>query len=149
MKADQKSSMDNKAATDNKAAADKSKMDTNKSAADSKANDQKSAQDNKTSTKTTTSGQGAAGAQGKANLSTEQRTKIRTVIKEKVKAQPLTHVNFSVNVGTVVPRTVHFYPLPVEVVEVYPQWRGYSYILVGNQIVIIEPSTYEIVEIIS
>jgi hypothetical protein len=29
---------------------------------------------------------------------------------------------------------VHFYPLPSEVFVVYPKWRGYDYILVGDQI---------------
>jgi hypothetical protein len=43
---------------------------------------------------------------------------------------------------------VHFYPLPVEVITIYPQWRGYEYILVGEQIVIIDPRTHEIVAIV-
>jgi hypothetical protein len=70
------------------------------------------------------------------------------VIREKVKAQPLTNVNFSISVGTRVPRTVHFNPLPAEIVEVYPAWRGYYFVLVNDQIVIIDPNSYEIVEII-
>ena len=125
----------NKAAAD-KAAADKSKADTNKAA------------DTKSTTQTQTTGQGAAGSRAAVNLSTEQKTKVRTVIKEKVHAQPLTNVNFSISVGTRVPRDVRFYPLPVEIVEIHPAWRGYSFILVNDQIVIIEPSTFEIVAII-
>src|SRR4029079_19247576 len=96
-----------------------------------------------------TTGQGAAGGRGAANLTTEQKTKIRTVIKEKVHAQPVTNVNFSINVGNVVPRTVHFYPVPVEIVEIYPQWRGYNFILVNDEIIIIEPSSYKIVAVIA
>ena len=71
------------------------------------------------------------------------------MIKEKVKVKPETNVNFSINIGTRVPRTVHYHPLPAEVVTIYPEWRGYYFILVGDQIVVIEPSTYEIVYIIA
>ncbi len=83
------------------------------------------------------------------NLSTEQRTKIRTVIKNDVHVAPVTNVNFNVSIGTAVPRTVHFYPLPQDVLEIYPEWRGYDFIVVRDEIVIVEPDTYEIVYIIS
>jgi uncharacterized protein DUF1236 len=96
------------------------------------------------STTTTTTGQ--AGAGGK--LSTEQRTKITTVIKEQ-RVQPVTNVNFSISVGTRVPRSgVTFHPLPAQVVTVYPEWRGYEFILVRDQIVVIDPRTLEIVAIL-
>lgn len=90
-----------------------------------------------------------AGKRTAANLSTEQRTKIRTVIKNDVHVAPVTSVNFNVAIGTAVPRTVHFYPLPQEVLEVYPEWRGYDFIVVRDEIVIVEPDTYEIVYIIT
>jgi len=127
---------------------EKGSMEKNKSSMDNKANNNNAATNNKQQN-TTTTGQGAAGGRGAANLTTEQKTKIKTVVKEKVHAQPVTNVNFSVSVGTVVPRTVHFYPLPAEVVEIYPQWRGYEFILVNDEIVIIEPSTFKIVAIIA
>src|SRR6266851_5730925 len=94
--------------------------------------------------KTQTTGQAGAGAK----LSTEQRTKITTVIKEQ-HVQPVTNVNFSISVGTRVPRSgVTFHPLPAEIVTVYPQWRGYEYILVRDQILVIDPRTGEIVDVI-
>jgi hypothetical protein len=64
-------------------------------------------------------------------LSTEQRTKITSIIKRQ-KVEP-GHLNVSVRVGTRVPEGVRFHPLPVEVVNVYPEWRGYNYILVDDQ----------------
>ncbi len=54
----------------------------------------------------------------------------------------------SVRVGTRVPDSVRFYPLPQEVFVIYPAWRGYDYILVGNEILVIDPRTHEIVAII-
>jgi hypothetical protein len=38
--------------------------------------------------------------------------------------------------------------LPQEVVTIYPQWRGYKFIRVREEIVIVDPNTFEIVEII-
>lgn len=95
-----------------------------------------------------TTGQGAAATSASAKLTPEQHSKITTVIKQQ-KAQPVTNVNFTISVGTVVPRTLHFYPLPVQVIEVYPSWQGYEFILVGNEILVINPRTFEIVAVLA
>jgi hypothetical protein len=109
----------------------------------SKASETKSSE-SKSENKSTT-GQGAAA--GKARLSGEQRTKITTIIR-KHRVAPA-HLNISVRVGARVPGNVHFYPLPMEVVEVYPQWRGYDYILVGGgDILVVDPRTHEIVAVL-
>jgi hypothetical protein len=98
---------------------------------------------NGASKSTTTTGQAGAGAK----LSTEQRTKITTVIKQQ-NVRPVTNVNFSISVGARVPRDVGFHPLPVEIVTIYPEWRGYEFILVNNQIIVVNPRTLEIVDVI-
>ena len=88
----------------------------------------------------TTTGQGAAGS---AKLTTEQRTKV-------IKEQKVERVNLnvSVSVGTRIPTNVRLYPLPQQVIVIYPEWRGYDYILVGDQILVINPRTHEIVAIL-
>ena len=91
-----------------------------------------------------TVGQGAAS--GGAKLSSEQRTKITTVFRQH-KVQP-EHLNISVHVGARVPDTVHFYPLPTEVIAIYPEWRGYDYILVGDEILVVNPRTHLIVAVL-
>jgi hypothetical protein len=101
------------------------------------------ADDRNGAAKSTTTGQAGAGAK----LSTEQRTKITTVIKSQ-NVRPVTNVNFSISVGARVPRDVGFHPLPVEIVTIYPEWRGYEFILVNNQILVINPRTLEIVDVI-
>jgi Protein of unknown function (DUF1236) len=58
------------------------------------------------------------------------------------------NLNVSVSVGTRIPTNVRVHTLPQEVIVIYPEWRGYDYILVGEQIVIISPRTHEIVAII-
>jgi hypothetical protein len=102
--------------------------------------DSKSGADSKSST---TTGQAGAGAK----LNSEQRTKISTVIKQQNIA-PATNVNFAISVGTRVPRTVGFHPLPAEIVSIYPDWRGYEMFLVGDQIVVVNPRTLEIVAVL-
>jgi hypothetical protein len=92
---------------------------------------------------TTTTGQAGAGAK----LSTEQRTQITSVIREQ-HVQPVTNVNFSISVGTRVPRDVTFHALPSRIATIYPEWRSYKYILVKEQIVIVDPNTYEIVAVL-
>jgi hypothetical protein len=100
--------------------------------------------------------EGAAPSKATESTTTDQGTLIRphlisdreyamldTVLKQQ-KVAPA-KLNVSVSVGTRVPETVHFYPVPVEVIVVHPELRGYNYILVGDQIVIIDPRTHEIV----
>ena len=150
-KASDKGTMDNKKG--DKGAAAKGSSDANGSGdVKAKANENtaqgatgaKSSQSTTTEKDRVTTGQGAAA--GSANLSTEQRTKITTIIRQN-KVEPA-HLNVSVRVGTRVPESVRFYPLPAEVFVVYPEWRGYDYILVGDQILVINPRTHEIVAIL-
>jgi hypothetical protein len=101
------------------------------------------ADDRNGAAKSTTIGQAGAGAK----LSTEQRTKITTVIKSQ-NVRPVTNINFSISVGTRVPRNVGFHPLPTEIVTIYPEWRGYEFFLVDNQIIVVNPRTLEIVDVI-
>ena len=96
-----------------------------------------------TESKSQTVGQAGAGAR----LSTEQRTRITTVIRDQHVA-PVTNVNFAISVGTRVPREVTFHPLPAEIVSIYPDWRGYEFILVRDQIVVVDPRTFEIVAVL-
>lgn len=108
-------------------------------AKDGTAKDAKGAEGNRQTT-----GQAGAGAK----LSTDQRSKITTVIKQQ-RVQPTTNINFSVSVGTRVPRdNVRFYPLPSEIVTIYPDWRGYEFFMVGNEIIVVDPRTLEIVAVL-
>jgi hypothetical protein len=90
-----------------------------------------------------TTGQAGAGAK----LSADQRTKITTVIRNEHVA-PVTNIDFSVSVGTKVPRErVSLRPLPSEVVTIYPEWRGYEFFLVRDEIIVVDPRTLEIVAV--
>jgi hypothetical protein len=81
-----------------------------------------------------------------ANLSVDERSRITTVIKQG-NVQPENNVNFSVSVGTRVPREVHLYPMPREIVDIRPAWRRYEFILIGDEVVVVNPRTFEIVAV--
>ena len=138
-----KSSSDIKSATDKKGTSDTNMKPKASESAETPVG-AKSGQSTTTEKAGATTGQGAGA--GAAKLTTEQRTKITTILKQH-KVEPA-HLNVSVRVGTRVPATVHFYPLPAEVIAIYPEWRGYDYILVGDEIVVIDPRTHEIVAIL-
>jgi hypothetical protein len=78
------------------------------------------------------------------NINSQQRTRINQSI-ARLDVHPLTNVNFSVSVGTVVPHDVRLSALPADVVEIVPQYRGYSFTVVRDEIVIVDPASYKIV----
>jgi Protein of unknown function (DUF1236) len=77
----------------------------------------------------------------------EKRTQIVSAIKSE-RVEEVTNVNFNIAVGAAVPATVRFHPLPSRIVEIYPEWRGYDFILVHGRYIIVRPQTHEIVYII-
>jgi len=93
---------------------------------------------------------GTSGRAGGASvqLSQDQRTKIKDVIVRDRNVARLNSPNFSVSVGARVPRDVHVSVLPPEVVTIVPEYRGFEYVLVGDQLLIIDPNTLEIVAIL-
>jgi hypothetical protein len=92
--------------------------------------------------------QGTSSAKS-VQISSEQRTRIQTTIKsQSVERLSRSRVNFDLRVGTRVPTTVRVFVLPVEIVEIVPQFRGYKYIIVEDEILILDPVTLEIVAII-
>jgi hypothetical protein len=83
-----------------------------------------------------------------APMSPEQNVKFRETLKGE-KAERLTNVRFSISIGDEIPKSVHFYRLPARIVEYAPQYRDFDYILVGDDILIVNPRTHRIVAVIS
>jgi Protein of unknown function (DUF1236) len=77
----------------------------------------------------------------------EKRTQISAAIRQE-KVEEATNVNFNISVGTAVPSSVRYYPMPSRIVEIYPEWRGYDFILVKGRSIVLRPHTHEIVYII-
>src|SRR5258706_6679625 len=98
-------------------------------------------------TQSNTAQSGSSNVSVSASLNETQRTRVTESI-ARLNVAPINNVNFSLSVGTAVPRDVRFQPLPAEVVEILPQYRGYNFFVVRDDIVIVEPSTYKIVDVL-
>ncbi len=81
------------------------------------------------------------------NINDQQRTRLSQSF-ARLNVKPLNNVNFSVSVGAAVPRDVHLQTLPSDIVEIVPQYRGYSYVAVRDEIVIVDPATSKIVMVL-
>jgi hypothetical protein len=90
----------------------------------------------------------SGGAGANVQLSQDQRSRIKDVVVGDRNVARVDHVDFSIRVGVAVPRTVHVAVLPAEVVTIVPEYRGFEYVVVGDQLLIIDPNTLEIVAIL-
>ena len=83
----------------------------------------------------------------RVNLSQDQRTQVRTRLSSHREAR-VTNVNFSINIGTRVPRDFRAQTIPNDILVIVPQYRGYRYFIYEERVVIVHPQRYEIVEVI-
>jgi hypothetical protein len=89
-----------------------------------------------------TTGSSASSA---TQLTTEQRTEVRE--KVLVNAPRESDVTFAVNVGTVVPRTVHVATVPEMLIRIHPEWRGHRFFVVRDEIIIVD-SDFRIIAVL-
>jgi hypothetical protein len=112
---------------------------------DAKANEEKASRDNERNHATT--GQAAAPTKG-ANVTPESRSRIHDAFANERSSPRVDHVDFGLSVGTAVPRSVRIVAVPETIIEIQPTWRGYEYFKVGDQIVIVDPRSMEIVAVL-
>lgn len=84
----------------------------------------------------------------RVNLTSQQKTEIKTKIIDNHSAPRVSHVDFNVNVGVAVPSSVHLAPVPQVLVEIHPAWKTYRYFVYEEEVVIVDPHTNKIVEVI-
>ena len=83
------------------------------------------------------------------NISVEQQTEIRQVVKE-VHVAPVKETDFTVSVGTAIQKKVRLATLPPRIVKIVPEYKGYRYFAVAEgRIVIVDPDSLEIVFIVT
>lgn len=121
---------------------DTNRAQTNQSGSTSDTN---RAQTNQSGSQTTT---GNAATSATAAPPAEKRQQIVASFKQDSSIREVTNVNFDIRVGATIPASVHFYPIPARIVEIYPEWRGYEVIRVKGRYIIVRPQTHEIVYII-
>lgn len=84
----------------------------------------------------------------KADLSGEKRERVGSAFRESRDVKHRTDVNINIAVGTRLPRDWDFVPVPVTVVEVVPEYRGYVFAYVEDEYVVCDPVTYEVVAVL-
>jgi Protein of unknown function (DUF1236) len=85
--------------------------------------------------------------QGRIQLGEKQRSDVGTRLRQTQVEK--TRVKINVDIGGRVPRTVRLRPLPAAVLTLAPAYRGYSYVLLEDEtIVIIDARTYVVVDVI-
>jgi len=91
------------------------------------------------------------GTSGGARIQVQVTEQQRTQIHERLahfRVERIEHPQFSVSVGVVIPSSVRIVVLPPEIVEIVPQYAGFDYVVVGDEIVIIDPGSLLIVAVI-
>jgi hypothetical protein len=81
-------------------------------------------------------------------LTEEKRTNVGQSLGKETNLNRATNVNVSVNVGTRLPRSVRLVALPATIIAIVPEYRTYRYVVINDQVCIVEPNTFEIVEVI-
>ena len=88
---------------------------------------------------------------GRFRMTSEQRTRVTARFSgsiERMNVRPLSRSSISVSIGAVVPRSVHLHVVPQDVVAIYPQFRGHRFVVVEEEIVIIEPRSHRVVALL-
>jgi hypothetical protein len=91
---------------------------------------------------------GNAAAVGKVQISSTTATRISEAL---ISTAPATsqNINIAVNIGAPLPGEVELLPLPPAVVSLVPEYQGFEYVVVNDQVAIVQPSTRVVVEIIA
>jgi Protein of unknown function (DUF1236) len=81
------------------------------------------------------------------NLSEAQRQQIRQYFASKP-GQRMQSANFSLAIGAAVPQDVPLQKLPPEILSAMGGYQGNDYVLVGDQLVIVDPSARRVVALV-
>lgn len=81
-------------------------------------------------------------------LSGEQRTKVQSAFRSHRSEAVVKDIDIDISIGIGVPRSVSLYAVPQDVVIIVPEYRRYKYFVFDDKIVIVDPGTYEIVDVL-
>jgi hypothetical protein len=87
-------------------------------------------------------GSGAAAQQDQSRtnimLNAEQRTKVREMVLAQSDLPRLTSINFSINVGSVLPPRVRLVAVPAALTDINPAFRYHQFFLLRDEIIIVD-----------
>jgi len=84
------------------------------------------------------------------HISGVQRTKLHDAIgvSTAIHHYRASEIHFNVEVGTRVPDDITFYDAPVQFIDIDPEFSGYKIVVLDYEILVIDPETREIVDVI-
>src|SRR5262249_28451779 len=126
------------------------KSSSEKSPSDNKQSSEKMNRDadeagNGGSTQRSAEGNPPTGKGKQVNLSGDKRSKVQTAFRDAVNVKHRTDVNIEISVGRRLPHDWDYVAVPDAVIAIVPQYRGYRFAYVGDEYVIVDPDTYEVV----
>lgn len=93
----------------------------------------------------TAAGRGAGSVQtGSVTLDRRQARVVRNILQRR-NVQTFSRSDFFVGIGARLPSHVRLYPLPAAFVSIVPQYAGYDYVVVEDEIVVVAPESREVV----
>lgn len=95
-----------------------------------------------------TSGSGDRPSGSVAKLSGEQRTKAQSAFRSHKSEAVVKDIDVEINIGVAVPRSVTLYAVPEDVVIIVPAYRRYKYFIFEDKVVIVDPGTFAIIDIL-
>lgn len=110
-------------------------------------------EETKRGAETTQGGRGTYGYAGReaqrggVQLDARQESRVRDIIEQRG-GRRISRSDFNVRIGAIAPPNIAFAPLPPEVVSIVPQYRGYDYVMVEDDIAIIDPSDRRVVSML-
>jgi hypothetical protein len=87
------------------------------------------------------------GTTSSAAINDQQRTQIVERLRRD-RSVSNQNINIQVNIGQRLPPRVRARPLPPDIVRIAPEYRGYQYTVVEDEVVIVHPRTHEVVDVI-
>jgi uncharacterized protein DUF1236 len=84
--------------------------------------------------------------QERGKLSADQRHRLRQGFV--VNREHITRAHFTRRVGTRIPRSVRLFVVPAAALAIFPYYRDYRYVVEEDTICIVDPDTYEIVDVL-
>ncbi len=84
----------------------------------------------------------------KADISGDRKERVRSAFRETRDVKRRDKVDIDISIGRRLPRDWDFAPVPVAVVDVVPEYRGYVYVYAEDEYVICDPVTYEVVAVL-
>ena len=84
--------------------------------------------------------------QERVKLSRDQHVRLRQAFP--VNRERITRVQFTKRIGTRIPRSIRLFVVPAAVLAIFPYYRDYRYVVEEDTICIVDPETYEIVDVL-